>query len=66
VNYWDNDWASEEKEESVIEKRKKCWHSWKKVLLLHQTVQDCERCGIHKEKYEQGIYDNGESVKKLF
>ena len=68
MNYWDNtsSWEVEEKEENIIDKRKKCWHTWKKILLLNKTVEDCERCGIHKEKYEVGIFDNGESQKKVF
>lgn len=64
--YYNSDWAAEEKPpETVEEKRKRCWHVWKKVLLLSQTVEDCELCGIHKEKWEKGIYDNGEKSKGL-
>lgn len=67
MNYWDNtsSWEVEEKEESIIDKRKKCWHDWKKILLLSLTVEDCTRCGIHREKYERGVFDNGEKSKSI-
>lgn len=65
--YSNSDWAADDdKDEDIISKRKKCWHTWKKVLLLSQTVEDCERCGIHREKYEKGIYDNNEKSKGVF
>ena len=65
-SYWyGSDWKAEEPEEMTEEeKRKRCFHKWKSVLLLTSTVYDCEHCGIHKEKMEQGIYDNGKKKGK--
>jgi hypothetical protein len=60
--YYDSDWA---KEDTIEDKRKRCWHEWKAILLLHSTVYDCVKCGIKKENYEKQIYSDDEK-KSVF
>jgi hypothetical protein len=40
------------KDADISWQQKTCYHDWKPIVLIINTVYNCSKCGIKKEDYE--------------